>query len=56
MLGNRWLLGGIALAAFALVAWFTGDLAVIGGWRPFESPGARAAKSRAWMQRGRARS
>ncbi len=43
LLGNRWLLGGIALAAFALVAWFTGDLLVIGGWRPFEAPGARAA-------------
>jgi type VI secretion system protein ImpL len=43
MLRNRWLLGGLALMAFALVAWFTGDLAVIGGWRPFETPGARAA-------------
>jgi type VI secretion system protein ImpL len=43
LLGNRWLLGGVALAAFALVAWFTGDLAVIGGWRPFEATGARAA-------------
>jgi type VI secretion system protein ImpL len=43
MLRNRWLLGGVALAAFALVAWFTGDLAAIGGWRPFEAPGARAA-------------
>jgi type VI secretion system protein ImpL len=41
--GNRWLLGGLALAAFALVAWFTGDLATIGGWRPFETPGARLA-------------
>jgi type VI secretion system protein ImpL len=43
ILGNRWLLGGIALAAFALVAWFTGDLLVIGGWRPLEAPGARVA-------------
>jgi type VI secretion system protein ImpL len=43
LLGNRWLLGGIAVTAFALVAWFTGDLLVIGGWRPFEAPGARAA-------------
>jgi type VI secretion system protein ImpL len=43
LLRNRWLLGGLALAAFALVAWFTGDLAALGGWRPFESEGARAA-------------
>jgi len=40
---NRWLLGGLALAAFALVAWLTGDLVAVGGWRPFETPGARAA-------------
>jgi type VI secretion system protein ImpL len=43
LLRNRWLLGGLALGAFALVGWFTGDLAAIGGWRPFESEGARAA-------------
>lgn len=43
LLRNRWLLGGCALAAFALVAWFTGDLAAIGEWRPFETEAARAA-------------
>jgi type VI secretion system protein ImpL len=43
LLRNRWLQGGLALAAFALVAWFTGDLAAIGDWRPFETEGARAA-------------
>jgi type VI secretion system protein ImpL len=43
LLRNRWLQGGLALAAFALVAWFTGDLAAMGDWRPFETEGARAA-------------
>ena len=33
----------LAVAAFALVAWFTGDLAVVDGWRPFETTAARAA-------------
>ena len=42
-LRNRWLLGGLALAAFALVAWFTGDLVALGGARPFETEGGRAA-------------
>lgn len=40
---SRWLLGGVGLVAFALVAWFVGDLLVLGGWRPFETSGARAA-------------
>src|SRR6185369_1705047 len=43
LLHNRWLLGGLGLAAFALVAWLTGDLVTLGGWRPFESEGGRAA-------------
>src|SRR6185369_8697186 len=42
-LRNRWLLGGLGLAAFALVAWFTGDLVALGGWRPFETETGRAA-------------
>jgi type VI secretion system protein ImpL len=42
-LRNRWLLGGVALAAFALVAWLVGDLVALGGWRPFETPLARGA-------------
>ena len=42
-LRNRWLLGGLALAAFALFAWFTGDLVALGGARPFETEGGRAA-------------
>lgn len=41
-LKNRWLLGGLAFFAFALVAWTVADLAAIGGWRPFETPVARA--------------
>ena len=43
LLKNRWLLGGMALAALSLVAWFVGDLAAIGGWRPFETPAGRGA-------------
>ena len=43
LLRNRWLLGGMALAAFSLMAWFVGDLAAIGGWRPFETPAGRGA-------------
>jgi type VI secretion system protein ImpL len=42
-LRNRWLLGGLGLAAFALVIWFTGDLMALGGWRPFETEAGRAA-------------
>jgi len=42
-LRNRWLLGGVGLAAFALVAWFTGDLLALGDWRPLESEGGRGA-------------
>jgi len=42
LLRSRWLLGSLAVAAFALVAWFTGDLIVVGGWRPFETGAARA--------------
>ena len=52
-LRNRWLLGGLALAAFAPVAWLVGDLVALGGWRPFETPGARsaliAAAGAAWL-------
>jgi type VI secretion system protein ImpL len=43
LLRNRWLQGGLAFLAFALVAWFTGELAALGDWRPFETEGARAA-------------
>ncbi len=42
-LKNRWLLGGLALFAFSLVAWSVGDLAAFGGWRPFETPVGRGA-------------
>ena len=41
-LKNRWLLGGAAFLAFSLVAWSVADLAAVGGWRPFETPIARA--------------
>ena len=43
LLKNRWLLGGVAFFAFSLVAWFVGDMAVLGDWRPFETPSGRAA-------------
>ena len=43
LLGSRRLLGGLALAAFSLVAWFVGDLVAIGAWRPFETAGGRMA-------------
>ena len=53
LLKNRWLLGGLAFAAFAIVAWSVGDLAVLGSWRPFESPLGRgvliAAGAAAWI-------
>jgi type VI secretion system protein ImpL len=53
LLKNRWLLGGVAFAAFSLVAWFVGDLAVLGNWRPFETPSGRAvliaAGAAAWI-------
>jgi type VI secretion system protein ImpL len=42
-LKNRWLLGGLAFFAFALVAWTVGDLFALGDWRPFETPLGRAA-------------
>jgi len=42
-LRSRRLQGALALSAFALVVWFTGELATFGGWRPFEAPGGRAA-------------
>jgi type VI secretion system protein ImpL len=52
-LKNRWLLGGFALFAFSLVAWFVGDLIVFGDWRPFETPAGRAsliaAAAAAWI-------
>jgi len=41
-LRGRWLLGGLGLMAFALVVWFTGDLVVLGDWRPFEAEAGRA--------------
>jgi type VI secretion system protein ImpL len=41
-LRSRWMLGALALAAFALVAWFTGELVALGDWRPFETAGGRA--------------
>ncbi|MFY9314300.1 MAG: type VI secretion system membrane subunit TssM [Burkholderiales bacterium] len=53
MLRNRWLLGGVGLAAFGLVAWLTGDLLVLGDWRPLESEAARgvliALAGAAWL-------
>jgi type VI secretion system protein ImpL len=53
LLRSRWLLGGLGLAAFALVAWLTGDLVTLGGWRPFETEGGRAvliaAAAAAWL-------
>lgn len=52
-LRNRWLLGAAGIAAFSLVAWFTGDLLAIGGWRPFESAAGRilliAAATGGWL-------
>jgi type VI secretion system protein ImpL len=52
-LRNRWLLGGLAFAAFAIVAWAVGDLVVLGSWRPFETPAGRAvligAAAAAWI-------
>ncbi|OFZ86495.1 MAG: hypothetical protein A2W21_12465 [Betaproteobacteria bacterium RBG_16_66_20] len=51
-LRKRWLLGALALAAFALAAWFAGDLVAFGAWRPFETPLGRgaliAAAAAAW--------
>jgi type VI secretion system protein ImpL len=51
-LRSRWLLGAAALAAFSLVAWFTGDLVAVGAWRPFETPAGRGmliiAAAAAW--------
>jgi len=40
-LRKRWLLGALALAAFALTLWFAGDLVAFGAWRPLETPLAR---------------
>jgi type VI secretion system protein ImpL len=52
-LRNRWLLGAAGITAFALVAWFTADLLVLGGWRPFEAAGGRilliALAAGAWL-------
>jgi type VI secretion system protein ImpL len=52
-LRNRWLLGTIGIAAFALVAWSTADLLAVGAWRPFEGAGSRAvlivAAAAAWL-------
>jgi type VI secretion system protein ImpL len=43
LMRSRWLLGGLGLTAFALVAWLTGELVTLSGWRPFETEGGRAA-------------
>jgi type VI secretion system protein ImpL len=43
LIRNRWLLGGLALAAFAGVVWSVGDLVVLGAWRPLETPAGRIA-------------
>jgi type VI secretion system protein ImpL len=52
-LRHRWTLGGLALAAFALVVWFVGDTLVLGGSRPLEQPWQRfllaAAVAAAWI-------
>ena len=42
LLRNRWLLGGLALLAFSIVAWSVGDLVVLGGLRPLETLAGRA--------------
>ena len=42
LLRNRWLLGGLAFLAFAIVTWTVGDLAVVGDLRPLETPAGRA--------------
>ncbi|MEO8144034.1 MAG: type VI secretion system membrane subunit TssM [Betaproteobacteria bacterium] len=50
---NRWLLGGLGFVAFALVAWFVGDLFALGSWRPFETALGRgsliAVAAAAWI-------
>jgi len=55
LLRNRWLVGGAALVAFALLVWFAGDLLALGGRRPLESDAARAAlialAAAAWLGR-----
>jgi type VI secretion system protein ImpL len=43
ILRNRWVLGGIGLTAFGVVAWLTGDLLALGEWRPLDSKAARGA-------------
>ena len=52
-LRNRWLLGGLAFAAFAVVAWLVGDLVALGSWRPFETVAGRVvlicAAAAAWI-------
>lgn len=42
LLRNRWLLGGVGIAAFAGVVWTVGDLLSLGGWRPLEGEAGRA--------------
>ena len=42
-LRNRWLLGGLGVAAFSLMAWSVGELVAFGDWRPFETPAGRGA-------------
>ena len=41
-LRNRWLLGGLGLAAFAVFVWLVGDAFALGGWRPLELAQGRA--------------
>jgi len=42
LLRSRWTLGGAAVVAFGALAWFAGDLLVLGGARPLEPAWARA--------------
>ena len=38
---KRWTLAAAAVAAAAFVVWSVGELLVLGGWRPLETPAAR---------------
>jgi type VI secretion system protein ImpL len=42
LLRNRWVLGGLAVAALAVIIWTVGDVLVLGGWRPLETIAGRA--------------
>jgi type VI secretion system protein ImpL len=52
-LRNRWVLGGLAVAALAVVVWTVGDVVVLGGARPLETPAGRVvlvlAIAAAWI-------